>query len=81
MSAQGWQPITTAPSDGTPFFVWADGYEWPEVIRWYPHDEETVEECGEAGYFSYAEELLADACDWEHEVTHWMPLPAAPVSA
>jgi len=75
----GWQPIETAPGDGTAFMVWADGYEWPEVIRWYPYDEETAKDIGEEGYFSYAEELMHDALVWEHEVTHWMPLPPAPV--
>lgn len=73
-----WQDIASAPKDGTPFMVWADGFEWPEVIRWYPYDEDTAREVGEDGYWHYAEELMHDTFDWEHEATHWLPLPTPP---
>ncbi len=69
-----WQPIETAPKDGKPFMVWADGYEWPEVIRWFDYDAEEAEEAGEPGYFTYAEEAMQDF-DWEHDaVQFWAPI-------
>lgn len=80
IEAETWQPIETAPKDGTPILVWADGYEWPEVIRWYAYDPEDAAEIGELGYWHYAEETLAESYDWLHEVTHWRPLPAAPTT-
>jgi hypothetical protein len=75
-----WQTIDSAPRDGTVIFVWADGYEWPEAVRWENYDPEDAEEIGEPSYWRYAEELLTevtDSCGEEHW-THWMPLPAPP---
>jgi hypothetical protein len=76
MSETDWQPIETAPRDGTPFLVWANGYEWPEVMRWFDYPPEEVEEIGELGYFHYAEELMRNVCDTPEmdEFSHWMPI-------
>jgi len=76
----GWQPIETAPKDGTRIFVWADGYEWPEVVEWLPYDARIAEDAGEAGFWTYAETLLADATDscGSEYWSHWMPLLPAP---
>lgn len=74
-----WQDIETAPKDGRPIMVWADGFEWPEIIRWFDYDEESRLETGEEGYWHYAEELLRDVTDTCcEELTHWMPLPDPP---
>lgn len=60
---QGWQPIETAPKDGTPilaFICWLDG------------------PCVHTGHFS-AGEFWPDFRDAASKTpTHWMPLPAAP---
>jgi hypothetical protein len=75
-----WQPIETAPKDGTVIHVWADGFEWPETVRWEFYDENTAKEIGEDGYWSYAEGMLAeytDGCEPE-TWTHWRPLPEPP---
>jgi len=77
----GWRDIESAPKDGSAFLVWADGFEWPEVIRWYAHDADLAEEAGEDDYFHYAEEAMHDQFDWEHEVEYWMPLPPAPAKS
>lgn len=79
----GWQDISTAPKDGTRFHVWADGYEWPETVLWELYDEETAEEIGEVGYWTYAETLMSDAADdcGQDDWTHWRPLPDAPTGA
>lgn len=78
MEAGGWQPIETAPKDGTIIHVWADGYLWPETVKWERYDLEDADEIGEDGYWTFAEELLQNVTDdcgadlW----THWQPLPA-----
>lgn len=77
----GWRAISEAPMDGTVIHVWAPGFEWPEAVRWQVYDPDAAEEIGADGYWTYAEELLADATDdcapeaW----THFMPLPSPPV--
>jgi hypothetical protein len=75
-----WQPIETAPKDGTNIFVWSPGFEWPEVVTWNEYSPEDAEEIGEDGFWTYSEELLAMATDSPspEEWTHWMPLPEAP---
>lgn len=75
-----WQDISTAPKDGTKFFLWAPGYEWPEVIYWeeYP-DDEAIQEAGDDGFWRYADDLFADVADVDiDDATHWMPLPKPP---
>jgi hypothetical protein len=77
----GWQDATTAPKDGTPFMVWAPGFEWPEIVKWQAYSVEDAEEVGEPGYWTYAEEMLANVVDSVEadQWTHWSPLPASPV--
>jgi hypothetical protein len=67
MSDKVWQPIESAPRDGTPFL----GYDGSEmtVVQWT--------KWGEIGYWT----LLvcgAYAEDGEWTPTHWMPLPYPP---
>lgn len=75
-----WQPIETAPKDGTVIHVWAEGYEWPEAVRWEKYDPDDAEEIGQEGYWTYAEPIMADVFDncGEDLWTHWMPLPEPP---
>lgn len=62
-----WQPIETAPKDGTE--VWAYASEqvrmkWSEGFDW--------------GLWIYSDELLQDVCPEPEQPTHWMPLPPPP---
>ncbi|MEJ1174253.1 DUF551 domain-containing protein [Agrobacterium sp. CMT1] len=58
----GWQPIESAPRDGTQFLAFEiDGY----FNCWW-HDN------------GYGEQYWMDEADSEPNPTHWMPLPAAP---
>lgn len=77
---EGWRPIETAPKDGAPILVWADGYEWPETVRFELYDTDDAEEVGEPGYWRFADTLLADVTDsaGEEDWTHWRPLPPPP---
>jgi len=60
---QGWQPIETAPKDGTPILAWICWFDGP---------------CVHTGHFSSGE-FWPDFRDAASKTpTHWMPLPAAP---
>lgn len=72
-----WQPIETAPHDGTPILTWLEG-DWPEAIVWQDYPEDIAEAVGHIGFWRYADELLSDVMDAPLEPTHWMPLPPAP---
>lgn len=77
--ANGWMPIETAPKDGKPFLAIGPDYNWPEVLKWEAYDEDVAEEVGEPGYFTFADELLANVADSPDDLTHWQPLPKPPV--
>ena len=72
-----WQPIETAPKDGTEILVWAGSCV---VVSWrrlngigYPR---------EAWRLVHGAYSSGDEGDWSNEVehpTHWMPLPAPPL--
>ncbi|WP_294138285.1 hypothetical protein [Sphingomonas sp.] len=66
MSGQGWQPIGTAPRDGTRFLAFGMLHGANDI---------TV-----ATYSSYYG-LVTEPGRWVIAPTHWMPLPAAPVTA
>lgn len=78
----GWRPIESAPTDGAVFHVWADGFEWPEAVKWEIYPPSEAEEVGEAGYWTYAETLMAEVTDdcGSEDWTHWRRLPAPPES-
>lgn len=62
---QDWQPIETAPKDGTPVLVWwAHWCNHPIVASWY------------VGWS--AEEAISSSGP---DPTHWRPLPARPADA
>jgi hypothetical protein len=79
-----WQPIETAPKDGTRVILWR-GFisfgEWPEMIiaqwddgawRW-PDPRENPSTHGE-----WADYDLMDGYEDADSPTHWMPLPDPP---
>lgn len=69
-----WQPIETAPKDGTVIDLWINGARWTDCWwqvgnRLHPLDGwySDALDCGDADWF----------CD-DQQPTHWMPLPAPP---
>lgn len=78
-----WQPIETAPKDGTMFLCWVSAERWSGVdgnSSSYAHDTSQIDFCwwrdgvDGNGYFDPACGQIGDSQD----VTHWMPLPAPP---
>jgi hypothetical protein len=64
-----WQPIETAPKDGTTVIVYDPAYAQPVVPGAWDSEEEA--EGGQTWRASDAE--------WDRlNPTHWMPLPAPP---
>ena len=67
-----WQPIETAPRDGTRFLVWWEKDKYASIVWWLK------------GYGAFTNGAT-DRCDtpvgfapsW---FTHWMPLPAPPIT-
>lgn len=76
---QGWQPIETAPNDGTEIII-TNGYEvctgkyhWSNVTNYAPFFVQSVNgELRNQGYNCKVEPV------YFYEPTHWMPLPEKP---
>ena len=72
-----WQPIETAPKDGTEVLVMYVHIDTQIVHNgFYMHDEDDPKETGWWSY--YQSECSRIKLDEWMTPTHWMPLPAAP---
>lgn len=80
-----WQPIETAPKDGSLFLCWVAAVRYGETDEGQPYQQDVsqVDFCSwrngpanmpEHGYFDPCCGQIGDSQD----VTHWMPLPPAP---
>jgi hypothetical protein len=69
VAATAWQPIETAPKDGTE--VWAFNGEQARML-WSEGEEWSL--------WVWADQLLADADPEPDQPTHWQPLPSAPAA-
>lgn len=84
-----WQPIETAPKDGTVFLGWVSAERWSSAYgecSTKSHDVSAVDFCWwrkppsdmeDGGYFDNGAGQIGDM----QEITHWMPLPDAPGAA
>lgn len=71
---EGWQPIETAPTDGSTVLLAEDGY----VTAGFYHDgSECYGHRGGAGFFDEADRTQLLTASNVH-ATHWRPMPAAP---
>lgn len=68
--AMEWQPIETAPKDGTKFLAL---YGEDECFTMYWLDIPDSQ-----GLFVYSDELLSDVDPSPEAPAHWMPLPQPP---
>ena len=82
---QSWQPISTAPKDGTVILAYVPARGRAFACRWEPEFEYIYHENGDNttprgawtdnAVVSFGMEEVA-----EYSPTHWMPLPSAPPS-
>ncbi len=77
-----WQPISTAPRDGTWFLISrkGDGPETYEVGCYDPSIWESFEQIGQSGLYRRSERI---GYEWRgfknfRRASHWMPLPEPP---
>ena len=64
-----WNPIRTAPKDGTWILVCCNGFV-PAVVKWYEEYGIFSESCDEGDVEDEIHDIWA--------LTHWMPLPESP---
>ncbi len=86
-----WQPIETAPRDGTKIAIWSPKYDHIPIAHWGEQDGED-EDCNITVFFGWHLEGdrspccscedsfigLTDDIDEGFMPTHWMPLPEPP---
>lgn len=67
-----WQPIKTAPKDGSYVVLTSDHPDWkyPFVARW---NERLDNNC--SAWWEFAEPEMNYLYDVSSKITHWMPLP------
>ena len=80
----GWQPIETAPKDGTLFLCWVSAVQHGESDEGQQYQVDVsqadfcqwqaFEEAPDGGWFEPCCGQISD----QQAVTHWMPLPATP---
>ena len=82
-----WQPIETAPKDGSLFLCWVSADRWSSPDgegSGRSHDVSQIDFCNwrtqrdipDCGWFEPCCGQIGDA----QEVTHWMPLPPPPAA-
>jgi len=77
-----WQPIETAPRDGTDVIVGFDRADtWIVHVAWWRTGEEYGCTANDRGWWSYTlGSVTQEQLDEDRTPTHWMPLPDPPVS-
>ena len=72
-----WQPIETAPMDGTLVDVWSGRYRYTEASFRFPELDDEGEKCWCHEIFSTDYDMpMWDTID--PQPTHWMHIPGAP---
>lgn len=81
-----WQPIDTAPKDGTPIPCWAESFEQPCFLVWKTNSR-IVDAHKEGQDFELFESYFGDPVEMDDYdlaklnggPTHWFELPSLPV--
>lgn len=70
-----WQPIATAPKDGTRIFVMGAPPEWlfPIVVEW-----DDLLDNGCSAWWRHSDPSLDALYGVDSSITHWRPLPPPP---
>jgi hypothetical protein len=74
-----WQPIETAPKDGTSIIVMYLHCDTQIVHAAFWLEEYESDEIDETGWWTYDwSEVSRSKMDYHYTPTHWMPLPPHP---
>lgn len=77
-----WQPIETAPKDGTDVFIWEQYSQTPVVASYTNYTNRWGQTIGRWSACSEHYDVDGDACLkdrlCQYLITHWMPLPKPP---
>lgn len=83
-----WQPIETAPKDGTKFDLWVvTKYSYPSmtcydcagrIVNCSWDGTQWVRYIAEGDFCGDKDEIESSKAAYEVVATHWMPLPAPP---
>lgn len=76
----GWQPIATAPKDGTRVLLWVTGPYRPGAIRGY-WDPDRYAQKPRPFWTTDDERTTGKTARRMHQPTHWQPLPTPPSGA
>lgn len=76
-----WQPIETAPRDGTEVLVGKDiatvwivrNARWVNANDWVPPENDEVD-----GWWAYRNSVTQELLEGIFEPTHWIPMPQPP---
>jgi len=86
LAARDWQPIETAPKDGTRIIICSNGMVFEgKVWKFYETEKNWIGEViwwDSGWYMDQVEGWMVANCDEEYgvllEASHWMPLPPPP---
>ena len=85
-----WQPIDTAPKDGTEILAWRHDcgillVKWSCAAEWLTEidieEQEWTSDAAEAEDWFVADFYVGSRLEGSEVPTHWMPLPAEPIRA
>lgn len=79
-----WQPIETAPRDGSMFLCWVSAVRYGETDE----GQQYAQDVSQVDFCEWRTQVDIPDCGWfdafcgqigdQQGVTHWMPLPEAP---
>lgn len=77
----GWQPIETAPKDGTEILLGVDiatvwivrNGRWVDADDWVPPAEDGI-----SGWWCYTNSVTQELLEGIYEPTHWCPMESPP---
>jgi hypothetical protein len=78
-----WQPIATAPKDGTVVLVGVDiATQWIVRNAFWREVDVNLKDMGweedDTGWWAYRTSMTQERLDGIYEPTHWLPMPEPP---
>ena len=77
-AGDGWEPIETAPKDGTTILVWSQLYGGVAVLAYW--DSDKYAKTPKPFWATSSQRYVGKTAERKFPPTHWRPLPPPPVS-